>query len=164
LNPLPSHDKSSNPHAKIAIQYNYESSTIGRIDHACISTITIQGKVPDCDVTTRRSQITIQGAPVHPPRPFSNYNILDHLGKTPVHISILELLRISPAHKAILNKALQESLVPNDIDITQFQSMVASIASPCHLTFSDKDLQPSIHPSHNEALHIEVFVKQFHIK
>jgi len=162
-NPLPSHDQTNNLQAGNAIPYSYASSTIGRIDHARISTITIQG-APDCAVTTRRGRVTVQGAPPHPPRPLSNYNLLDHLGKTPAHISILELLRLSPAHKAILDKALQESSVPNNINITQFQSMVASIAAPCHLTFSDKDLQPSMHPSHNEALHIEVFVNQRRIK
>jgi hypothetical protein len=74
----------------------------------------------------------------------------------PAQISILELLRISLAHKEILEKALSTSTVPKDIDASQFQAMVGYIATPHSLKFTDADL-PS-QPSHNRALHLEVWI------
>jgi len=70
----------------------------------------------------------------------TKYNILDHLRKTFAPILILELLKISPMHKQILDKALLESHVPNAINVEQFQAMVGHLTSTHSLVFTKKDM------------------------
>lgn len=85
------------------------------------------------------------------------------MGKIPPQISILDLLRISPTHKAILKKTLQESYVLNDIDVNWFEAMVRYLKSPHHITFLDQDYS-SPKPSHNDALHIKVFIHKHKVR
>jgi len=121
-------------------------SVVGQIEesfsHVNTVTIRVQSQTPDCVVTTRRGRVTIHGAtnqPTAADQPSSSaltntlafkYNLLDHLGKTPAQITILELLHTSLLHKEILDKALMETQVPTDINVEQFQAMVAHLATP----------------------------------
>lgn len=74
----------------------------------------------------------------------------------------MELLKISLAHKDILEKALSASTVPNDTDAIQFQAIIEHITMPHLLTFLEHDLP--MQPSHNRALHIEVLVHNNKVK
>ena len=91
------------------------------------------------------------------PIAISSYDLVHQLQRTPAQISIFELLKLSPLHKEILEKALCMENVPNDIDPDKFQAMVNHISSPHYLYFSPEDDQSLSHP-HNLALHIEVQV------
>ena len=59
------------------------------------------------------------------------YNLVNRLLKTPTHISIFELLQISPKHKEILTKAL----VPNDLDVSRLQNMLSNLVAPHYVSF-----------------------------
>ena len=47
----------------------------------------------------------------------ASYSILDQLQRTNTQIMIFELLKISPAHRQILDKALTKENVPQDLDL-----------------------------------------------
>ena len=98
---------------------------------SCISTFTLKKEDPHCAVTTHHNKITLSGVPTRPSTPSqpialaklvtpSDYNLVEQLGKTPMQISILDLLHSSPQHQKILDQALKESIVPNNIDVAQF--------------------------------------------
>ena len=87
----------------------------------------------------------------------SRYDVLSQLGKTPTQISILELLTTSPIHKEILEKALLESHVPQNINASQFTTMIGNLSAQKHLVFTDKDFQGA-NPHHNMSLHIGVLI------
>lgn len=107
-----------------------------------VSTITIKGKDPTCNVVTHCSNIALPGAPSRAAYVPKHYNLVDQLDKMSVLISILELLCISPSYKTILDQALQEASLPPDLNIDQFQAMVGSLKlSPC-LTFGRMMMQP----------------------
>jgi hypothetical protein len=74
----------------------------------------------------------------------------------------LDLLKIYPTHKEILEKTLSTSTVPKEIDASQFQAMFGHIFTPHLLKFSDIDL-PS-QPSHNLALHLKFWVHNRKVK
>lgn len=92
-----------------------------------MSTITITPRDKDCAVVTHRSKVTLQGEPSNPPPIVGTYNF-EKLKKTPTQISLFELLHISPTHKAILDKALQDSIVDKNMDENTFQPMVGNLA------------------------------------
>ena len=96
--------------------------------------------------------------PSTPQRPTSRYDVLSQLGKTPAQISILELLTTSPIHKEILESSLLESCIPENINASQFTTMIGNIATQQHLVFTDKDFQGS-NQHHNLSLHIEVLIQ-----
>lgn len=75
----------------------------------------MKGTDTNCAVTTRCGHIIVADASTTSSSR-AQYNLLEHLGNTPAQISILDLLRTLPVHQEILNKALQESHVPNNID------------------------------------------------
>ncbi|GLJ08444.1 hypothetical protein SUGI_0088870 [Cryptomeria japonica] len=167
--PFPKHDKGK---AKATddqtnctrATYNYDS-TINHISmDNYVSTIIIKDKTSEnstrrprivlkgvgsssepnseCNVTTRRGKITLQGAPAKNTASSSTkpeYDLVEQLGKTPALISILELLRISPAHKAILDKTLRDTAIPTDLNVDQFQAMVGYLSIPQSLTFTEAD-------------------------
>jgi hypothetical protein len=87
--------------------------------------------------------------------PTSQYNIVDQLKKILAQISILKLLKKFPAHKEILEKALMEINVPNDLEVCKFEAMVEHLISLHFLSFSKYDETSHSHP-HNIVLHIEV--------
>ena len=75
---------------------------------------------------------------------------------------IFKLLKISPAHRYILDKALTEANVPQDLDLEQFQSMVGHLTFLYYLSFY-KENDTSLSHLHNQPLHIEVMIHQKHI-
>ncbi|GLJ59482.1 hypothetical protein SUGI_1510350 [Cryptomeria japonica] len=167
--PFPKHDKGKaatidDQTNYTRASYNYDST----INHVSmdnyVSTIIIKDKMPEistlrpkivlkgigssseptseCHVTTRRGKFTLQGAPAKNTASSSTkpeYDLVEQLGKTPTFISILELLRISPAHKAILDKILRDTSVPIDLSVDQFQAMVGYLSVPHSLTFTEAD-------------------------
>lgn len=110
--------------------------------------------------------MTVLGAP--PPTPPSvpistQYYILEHLRKTHTQISILDLLKSSPTHQEILNRALQKTHVPGDIDPTQFQALVAHLSTTYHLSFTQCDAMfPD--PNYIHPLNIELVIKHYKLK
>lgn len=191
--PFPKHDKGkgkvTDDQANYTrTSYNYDS-TINHIsmdNH--ISTITIKNKNPEnsslrpkivlkgvgssststseCHVTTRRGKITLPGTSTkntNLPSTKPEYDLVEQLGKTPALISILELLRISPAHKDVLDKTLRDTAVPTDLNMDQFQAMVGYLSVPHSLTFTEAD-DASISQPHNAPLHIEAFIHKHRIK
>lgn len=130
-----------------------------------VSMIRVKGKDPQCDVTTHHTHIIVPGASTSTQQPpiSSQYNILDHLGKTSSYISILDLLKSSPIHQEILTKALHDTHVPTDIDPTQFQALVGHLSTTYQLGFSQNNM-PYIESNHNRPLHLEVLVNHHKLK
>lgn len=128
--PLLDHDKGKASSSNSTQIGNYANTGYNNVincfqaSNEYVSTLRIKGQDPSCVVTTHRSKIVLKGDPIVPPKstPTSQYNLLAHLGKTPTQISILELLKMSPMHRAVLDKSLIESTVPTDIDVDQFQA------------------------------------------
>ncbi len=155
--PLGNHDKekpsSSNSNSQGNVNYtrttyDYTINCFNESDLR-ISTFTLKAEDPCCAVTTCYSKITLPGAPSRPAAPTrptppsrptaptsSDYSLFEQLEKTPALISILDLLRASPQHQKILDQALKESVVPNKIDVAQFQAMVGNLSASQHITFS----------------------------
>ncbi|GLJ51443.1 hypothetical protein SUGI_1093350 [Cryptomeria japonica] len=191
--PFPKHDKgkaaaTDDQTNYTRASYNYDSN----INHISmdnyVSTIIIKDKTPgnstqrpkivlkgvgsssepthECNVTTRRGKFTLQGAPaknIASSSTKSKYDLVEQLGKTPALISILELLRISPTDKSILDKILRETIVPTNLNVDQFQAMVGYLSIPHSLTFTEAD-GTSISLPHNALLHIEAFIHKHQIK
>lgn len=74
-----------------------------------------------------------------------------------MQVSILELLKLSLTHKEILEKALVETTIPNNLDAKQFQAVVGHLIVPHYLSFSE-DNDMSLNHLHNIPLHIEVMI------
>lgn len=89
--------------------------------------------------------------------------MVDQLQRTSARISILKLLKISPAHREILDQALLATNVPKDLDIDKFQSMVSHLTSPHYLTFLEED-EKSVSHLHNQLLQIEVVIHKHKVK
>lgn len=148
--PFPKHDKgkykaidSQANYTKASYDYDSTINCISMDDY--VSTITIKDKAPknttqrpkvilkgigpsleftpSYNVTTHRGKGVLQGVLAKSnasfvPKP--EYDLVEKLGKTPSLISILELLRISPSHKAILDKVLRETSIPTNLNVDQF--------------------------------------------
>lgn len=71
-----------------------------------IATITIKDPKHTCNVVMHRSKIIIKVAPQGTTFISKQYNLVEQLDKMSALISILELLRLSPSHKIILDQAL----------------------------------------------------------
>lgn len=157
-NPGPSNnnnqDNNTNNITYKNVPLNYET-LITHIGQAKphVSMIHVKGKEPQCVVTTHHTRITVPRASALVPSPpvSSQYNILYHLGKTTMQISILGLLKSSPIYQEILTKALKDAYVPNDIDPTQFQALVGHLSSTYQLIFSQNDM-PIINSNHNRPI------------
>lgn len=120
------------------------------------SSFSFDDKTPKCNVTTRRGKVTLQSVSSKTTTSSSTkneYDLIDHLGKTHSLISILEILNISPSHKAILDKILREKSIPTDLNMDQFQAMVGYLSTPHCLTFSEAD-DASPCQTHNAPHHI----------
>ena len=79
-------------------------------------------------MTTCYNKITLPGAPTRPtasgqpaafPRLLTplDYNLVDQLGKNHTQIFKLDLLHSFPQHWKVLDQALMETIVPNNIDV-----------------------------------------------
>lgn len=93
------------------------------------------------NATTRgQSKVILKGVSFKITTPPSHqYNIMDQLQKIPAQISILELLKISPSHKEVLEQALVATTIANNLDVHQFQAMVGHLTTPHYLSFSEQD-------------------------
>lgn len=65
-----------------------------------------------------------------------------------MQISILDLLYASPQHQKILDEALKESLVLDNIGVVEFQAMVGNLSTLQYITFSTQDIPKDI-PNHH---------------
>lgn len=128
-----------------------------------VATISINIRNKDCAVVTRISKVTLQRVPPQEPHQASNFNVVDQLKKTPTQISLFELLRISPTHRAILDKALQDSIVFRDMDEILLQAMVGTIIASSRVAFTEKDI-PTYRIRHNDPLHLEAYVHNKRIR
>lgn len=79
-----------------------------------MATITINPRDRDCAAITCRSKVTLQGVSSNHSTAVGSYNVVEKLNKTPTQISLFQLLCISPNHKDILDKALQDSVLARD--------------------------------------------------
>lgn len=133
-----------------------------------VNVIKIKEKVDNgqVNVTTRaQAKVVLKGTSSKSTETFPQhqYDLVNQLQKTPAQISILELLKISPTHKEILDKALFQMTVSTDLDVNRFQAMVGHFSSPTCLSFLDKDDVSMTHP-HNSSLYLEVMIHKFHVK
>lgn len=70
------------------------------------------------NVTRRAQKYVLKGSTSKATTlPKTQYSLVDQLQKTLAQISILELLKISPTHKDILEQALTDTTIPNNLDI-----------------------------------------------
>ncbi|RDX93934.1 hypothetical protein CR513_23744, partial [Mucuna pruriens] len=86
---------------------------------------------------------------------YSEYELLDHLNKTPARISLLSLLLNSENHRNLLLKVLKEAHVAPDITTERFGGIIGNLTSSGRLTFSDEEI-PAEGRQHNQPLHIAV--------
>lgn len=162
-NPKPSNNSQNNNTNNVSyknVPYKYDNIiTYITQGESRVSMIQVKGKDPQCAITKWCTHISLLGPSTSSqPAPVSSkYNILDHLGKTPAQISILDLLKFSPIHQEILTKSLHDRHVSNNIDPTKFQALVGHFLATYQLGFNLNNM-PLIDPSHNCALDIEVLV------
>ncbi|GLJ29604.1 hypothetical protein SUGI_0583760 [Cryptomeria japonica] len=163
--PFPKHDKGK---AKATDEktnytrasYNYDS-TVNHISmDNYVSAIIIKDKMPEN--STQRPKVVLKGI-VSSSESTSECNVTTCRGRTPALISILELLSISPAHKAILDKTLRDTSIPTHLNLDQFQAMVGYLSVPHSLTFIEAD-DTSMSQPHNAPSHIEAFLQKHRIK
>lgn len=149
-NPIPDHNKGNNHGKKKYGNVNHVYDHVVESLDEWVTIVNIKRAKADCGVTTRGGKVTIVGpsqpskAPTSNRKSFPNsYNVLDQLKKTPAQISIMELLKISPTHKKILEEALASYTIPTDLDADQFQAMVEHISTPIVLDndFDIKDVR-----------------------
>lgn len=133
----------------IKIREKHENSPINAITRGHAK-VTLKGANP----STSKATIVV---------PSTQYNIVDQLKKIPAQISILELLKISLAHKEILEQALVATMVPIKLEVFQFKTMVGHLTVPHCLSFSEHD-DVSINHPHNATLHIEVLIHKHCVK
>ncbi|XP_031405662.1 uncharacterized protein LOC116214392 [Punica granatum] len=82
----------------------------------------------------------------------SEYKVVEQMGKSPAHISLLALLLSSEPHREALLRVLTAAQVPKEIALDQIEETVSSIFSNA-ISFSDDEL-PSEGWAHSRALHI----------
>lgn len=80
-----------------------------------------------------------------------------------MQISILELLQISPNHQAILEKSLQSTTIPTNLDSNNFQEMLGYLTNFHHATFTKQDYSTK-KIGHNDPLHREVLVHKTKVR
>lgn len=119
--PLPNYDKggatTSNNNKGDRINHIYDNviNHILAYDNQ-VNVIKIKDKQEHApvNVTTWAQKYVLKGSTSKAKTlPKTQYNLVDQLQKTPAQISILELLKISPTHKDILEQALVDTIVPN---------------------------------------------------
>lgn len=129
--PLPNYEKGeqSNPKydkgkAKVEYAYTYDD---------VINVILVKDKTPSKPIniiTRSKENVTFLGITNESTSTSRKYNLVEQLQKIPAQISILELLKVLPMHKEILEKSLTETTVSKDLDMDQFQNIVGHIITP----------------------------------
>ncbi|PKI63410.1 hypothetical protein CRG98_016077 [Punica granatum] len=82
----------------------------------------------------------------------SEYKVVEQMGKSPAHISLLTLLLGSEPHREALLKVLTAAQVPKETAPGLIEETVGSIFSN-NISFSDDELPPEGY-AHSRALHI----------
>lgn len=162
-NPLPNYNKdgASTSNDTCGARINHISAEDNQVN---VITINDKCEHESVNVTTRAQKYVLKGhTSTTNTIPKIQYDLVSQLHKTPTQISIQELLKLSPKNKAILEQALLETNVPQDLDADKFQAMVAHMTGPHNLTFSEHDNISLSHP-HNTPLHIEVLVYKHRVK
>jgi len=85
----------------------------------------------------------------------SEYKVVEQLNRMPAHISLLESLMHSTAHRKLLMKILSGAHVEQNISLDKFERIVNNITINDFLTFSDDEI-PVEGRGHNKALHVSV--------
>ncbi|GKV26011.1 hypothetical protein SLEP1_g35373 [Rubroshorea leprosula] len=87
----------------------------------------------------------------------SKYSVVEQLNRnrTPVKVSILQLLLALETHQNALLKILNEAHVPRDIDMENFNNVIGTILAPNFINFTDDEI-PEDGRGHGKALHISV--------
>ncbi|MQM20914.1 hypothetical protein Taro_053944, partial [Colocasia esculenta] len=75
-----------------------------------------------------------------PPPAGTEYDILQHLDKTPTRVSILELIQRSPSHQSTLLQFLHKIMVNDDLPPGGVTNVILSLTHGPSISFSDKDL------------------------
>ncbi|MQM03756.1 hypothetical protein Taro_036542 [Colocasia esculenta] len=75
-----------------------------------------------------------------PPHAGTEYDILQHLDKTPARVSILELIRRSPSHQSTLLQFLQKIMVNDGLPPSRVTNAILSLNQGPSISFPDKDL------------------------
>ncbi|MQM00555.1 hypothetical protein Taro_033293, partial [Colocasia esculenta] len=75
-----------------------------------------------------------------PPLAGTEYDILQHLDKTPARVSILELIWRSPSHQSTLLQFLQKIMVNDDLPPSGVTNAILCLTQGPSISFSDKDL------------------------
>ncbi|XP_050877163.1 uncharacterized protein LOC127080915 [Lathyrus oleraceus] len=83
------------------------------------------------------------------------YNLVDQLLHTSSKISVLSLLMNLEAHREALQKVLEQAYVDHDVNIGQFDGIVANITACNNLSFSDEEFLEQGR-NHNLDLHISM--------
>ncbi|RDY10265.1 hypothetical protein CR513_05249, partial [Mucuna pruriens] len=87
--------------------------------------------------------------------PKDEFELLDHMNKTPARISLLSLLLNSESHRNLLLRVMKEAHVALDTIAERFGGIIGSLTSSGRLTFSDEEI-PAEGRQHNQPLHIAV--------
>ncbi|XP_031387252.1 uncharacterized protein LOC116200557 [Punica granatum] len=82
----------------------------------------------------------------------SEYKVVEQMGKSPAHISLLALLLGSEPHREALLKVLTAAQVPKETALGLIEETIGSIFSN-NISFSDDELPPEGY-AHSRALHI----------
>ncbi|XP_031378311.1 uncharacterized protein LOC116193702 [Punica granatum] len=84
----------------------------------------------------------------------SEYKVVEQMGKSPAHISLLAFLLGSEPHREALLKVLTAAQIPKETALERIEETISSIFSN-DISFSDDEL-PSEGWAHSRALHIQM--------
>ncbi|XP_038679463.1 uncharacterized protein LOC119980739 [Tripterygium wilfordii] len=92
----------------------------------------------------------------------SEYMVVDQLKKTPVKISILELIMSSEPHRKVLLRMLNQAYMPEKIPTESFDGIVENVLATHFLSFTEEEI-PDEGMGHNKALHISAMCRGFEV-
>ncbi|XP_019229852.1 PREDICTED: uncharacterized protein LOC109210835 [Nicotiana attenuata] len=93
----------------------------------------------------------------------ADYEVIDHLGKSPSQVSLLSLLLSSTEHPKVLINTLNEAYVPIETIVEQLERMAERFFAINQISFSKNDLPPE-GASHNRSLHLIVKCEGYYVK
>ncbi|PKI41143.1 hypothetical protein CRG98_038466 [Punica granatum] len=156
-NPLPDHGSGSGPSINMEMSA-MDITRSGRVYQGPESTdkgkapVVISSAVPEA-VPLLTKKVTDQEAEAFMKViKASEYKVVEQMGKSPAHISLLALLLSSEPHRNALLKVLTTAQVPKDTASDNIEETVSSIFSN-QISFADEKL-PSEGQGHLRALHI----------
>ena len=72
----------------------------------------------------------------------SSYDILQHIYRMSVRVSILELIKKSKSHQEVLSQFLQKVMVLDNLPVEQISSVLMSLSSTLTISFHEHELAP----------------------